>query len=56
VKDATEKEYARRQAEVRKPPQDYGAEIEEFCANTSEMGGRLARVEGMIKKLMQSLR
>ena len=55
VKEATLNEYAQQQQEARKPPPEYAKDIEDVRTNTSEMGGRLARLEEMIRQLMSSL-
>ena len=49
-------EYAQQQQqEARKPLLDYAKVIEDVMANTSEMGGRLARLEEMVRQVMSSL-
>lgn len=55
VLDAIEKEYARCQAEARKPPANYAKDIKEVCKSTLAIGGRLARMEGIIRQFMRSM-
>ena len=55
VKEATLKEYEQQEEEACKPPPDYAKVIEDVITNTSEMGGRLARLEEMVRQVMSSL-
>lgn len=52
VQEATKKEYTQRQANTHKPLSNYAKDIEEVHTNTLEMGGWLARLEGMIRQLI----
>jgi hypothetical protein len=55
VKEATRKEYARRQAQFPKSPFDYSKDISALQASTSEVGGRLSQLEQTIRQLILSL-
>ena len=55
VQKATEEEYARRQAQARKGSVNYAEDIEAMRATTSNIGGRLSRLENIILQLVQSV-
>ena len=55
VQKATKEEYARRQAQARKGSVNYAEDIEAVRATTSDIGGRLSRLENIILQLVQSV-
>ena len=55
VQKATEQEYARRQAEAQKGSVNYAEDIEAVRATTSDIGGRLSRLEDIIGQLVRSI-